>query len=62
MKRKLTRKEMKNTMGAGPSKPETGIGTDDPTGVACGGSHCPDDSYRCCYHSAGNYCSTSTCT
>lgn len=61
MKRKLTRKELKNTTGSGPLKPETGIETGDPTGVACGGSHCPDDSYRCCYHRAGNYCSTSTC-
>ncbi|MGG5209497.1 hypothetical protein ACQWU4_11155 [Chryseobacterium sp. MIQD13] len=66
--RKLTRKQLKSTMAAGPSgplKPTTGFEpteTTDPTGPACGGSQCPDDNYRCCYHPAGNYCSTQACT
>ncbi|MCJ7932288.1 MAG: hypothetical protein MUW56_01295 [Chryseobacterium sp.] len=57
--RKLTRKQLKKTMAGGPLDPVEGL---DPTGPACGGSQCPDDNYRCCYHPVGNYCSTQACT
>ncbi|PQA95628.1 hypothetical protein B0A69_04420 [Chryseobacterium shigense] len=60
--RKLTRKELKKTIAGKAINPTDKKIPTDPIGVACGGSHCPDDNYRCCYHPAGNYCSTQTCT
>ena len=59
--KKLTRKQLKITMAGGLSETGKKLPTD-PIGMACGGSHCPDDNYRCCYHPAGNYCSTQACT
>ncbi|MBV8327667.1 hypothetical protein [Chryseobacterium sp.] len=58
--KKLTRKELKKTMAGEKLLPGTGIGLD-PVGPVCGGSQCPDDNYRCCYHPVGNYCSTQAC-
>ncbi|UZT99915.1 hypothetical protein ODZ84_10275 [Chryseobacterium fluminis] len=52
--KKLKRDQLKKTF-AGKILP-------DPIGPACGGSQCPDDNYRCCYHPVGNYCSTTACT
>lgn len=58
--KKISRTKLKQVNGGGPFKPDTGIGTD-PTGPACGGSHCPTAEYQCCYHPTGNYCVTTHC-
>ncbi|KFF74559.1 hypothetical protein HX13_10665 [Chryseobacterium sp. P1-3] len=56
--KKVSREKLKQVKGGGPFDPVEGV---DPIGPACGGSHCPDDNYRCCYHPAGNYCAINHC-